>query len=378
VVGSVSGFPVSYPYTLVIDHGESSREVVNVTAGVGTTLTVTRGQDSTSASGHTAGAAVVHAVVARDLAEPQAHIDASTNVHGLAGGASVVGTTSSQTLTNKTLTSPTISNPTLTGTVNVPDNGFTIQDNGDATKQLRFEASGITTATTRTVTVPNANGTLVLTDNAQTLSNKNYTAEAAAGTDVVSVKVTGDSNPRFVVNANGIVEWGGGSGAVDCAVERAAAGVLVTDSALFSFRPSGEVCFGAADDADSDASMQVYANGQIEWGDGGGTMDTTLYRDAADVLATDDHFTLTTAGRGIRIKEGSNARMGVSTLVAGTVTVSNTSVTANTRIFLTCQSPGGTPGFLRVSARTASTSFTILSSSGTDTSSVGWLLIEPA
>lgn len=85
-----------------------------------------------------------------------------------------------------------------------------------------------------------------------------------------------------------------------------------------------------------------------------------------------------TAGGGIQIKEGTNARMGVSTLVGGTVTVANTSVTANTRIFLTCQTPGGTPGFLRVSARSAGTNFTILSSSGTDTSVVGWLLVEPS
>jgi hypothetical protein len=52
-------------------------------------------------------------------------------------------------------------------------------------------------------------------------------------------------------------------------------------------------------------------------------------------------------------------------------------VTANSRIFLTCQTPGGTPGFLRVSARTAGTSFTILSSSGTDTSVVAWEIFEP-
>lgn len=84
-----------------------------------------------------------------------------------------------------------------------------------------------------------------------------------------------------------------------------------------------------------------------------------------------------TAGKGLRIVEGSNARMGIATLVGGTVTVANTSVTANTRIFLTSQVDGGTPGFLRVSTRTASTSFTITSSSVTDTSQVAWLLVEP-
>jgi hypothetical protein len=89
-------------------------------------------------------------------------------------------------------------------------------------------------------------------------------------------------------------------------------------------------------------------------------------------------FAILGAGFGLRVSEGSNAKMGLSTLVGGTVVVSNTSVTANSRIFLTCQVPGGTPGFLRVSARTASTSFTILSSSGTDTSQVAWLIVEPS
>jgi hypothetical protein len=69
---------------------------------------------------------------------------------------------------------------------------------------------------------------------------------------------------------------------------------------------------------------------------------------------------------------------GVATLAAGTVTVSESSITANTRIFLTSQNTGGTPGWVHVSARSAGVSFTITSSSGTDTSSVAYLLIEPA
>jgi len=113
-VGSVSGFPVSYPYTLILDP-DGSEEVVEVTAGASTTLTVTRGVDSTSAVAHLAGITVRHGVSGRDFREPQEHIGASTDVHGLTSGAAVVGTTSSQTLTNKTLTSPTISTPTITG-----------------------------------------------------------------------------------------------------------------------------------------------------------------------------------------------------------------------------------------------------------------------
>jgi hypothetical protein len=82
-------------------------------------------------------------------------------------------------------------------------------------------------------------------------------------------------------------------------------------------------------------------------------------------------------GAKILIKEGSNARMGQATLVAGTVDVANTSVAASTRVFLSCATPGGTQGFLS-SANTAGVKFTINSSDPADTSVVNWLLIDPA
>jgi hypothetical protein len=131
---------------------------------------------------------------------------------------------------------------------------------------------------------------------------------------------------------------------------------------------------------DTVSRFLLEADGSHSWGPGGASAaDITLTRGAAnrlDLAGAD--FRIATAGRGLRVAEGSNAKMGTAVLVAGTVVVSNTSVTANSRIFLTCQTPGGTPGFLRVSARTAGTSFTILSSSGTDTSTVGWMIVEPA
>ena len=86
---------------------------------------------------------------------------------------------------------------------------------------------------------------------------------------------------------------------------------------------------------------------------------------------------VSSAGFGLQVKEGSNAKQGTAVLVAGTVTVANTSVTANSRILLTTQTPGGTAGFLVVSARTAGTSFTILSSNAADTSTVAYEIFEP-
>jgi hypothetical protein len=82
-------------------------------------------------------------------------------------------------------------------------------------------------------------------------------------------------------------------------------------------------------------------------------------------------------GAGLRVAEGSNAKQGTATLSGGTVVVANTSVTASSRILLTSNADGGTPGWLRVSARTAGTSFTITSSSGTDASTVAYQIFEP-
>lgn len=97
-----------------------------------------------------------------------------------------------------------------------------------------------------------------------------------------------------------------------------------------------------------------------------------------NVLFDNANVTLGTAGNGVLIKTGSNATAGTGTLVGGTLTVNTTKTTASSMIFLTSQSDGGAPGFLRITARSAGTSFTVTSSSGTDTSTFAWWILEPA
>lgn len=80
----------------------------------------------------------------------------------------------------------------------------------------------------------------------------------------------------------------------------------------------------------------------------------------------------------LKLDDGANKHMGVATLVAGAVTVSNTQIQANSRIFLTGQNSSGTHGELTVSARVAGTSFTITSTNGADTRQVAWLIVEPS
>lgn len=69
---------------------------------------------------------------------------------------------------------------------------------------------------------------------------------------------------------------------------------------------------------------------------------------------------------------------GTATLVGGTVVVSTTRVAADSRILLTAQSLGTVtaPSALAVSARTPGTSFTILASQATDTSTVAWRILD--
>lgn len=104
-VSSATGFPAP-PYLLVLDPGQATQEVVEVTAAASLNLTVTRGFDSTPAVAHDAGATVRHSHSAIDFRESRAHEGDTTGVHGVTG--SVVGTAGAQTLTNKTLTDPVI------------------------------------------------------------------------------------------------------------------------------------------------------------------------------------------------------------------------------------------------------------------------------
>ncbi|MGW7281659.1 hypothetical protein ACWGIV_25850 [Streptomyces sp. NPDC054844] len=162
---------------------------------------------------------------------------------------------------------------------------------------------------------------------------------AATTTDVLTARVEDDPDPRFTLDANGRMEWTDGDGAADVTLFRDIAGTLKT----------GNFFVAAALQSDGDVSMY-------------GT-----------------NFTLGTAGGRLRLKEGAaNSTMGRAVLVAGTATVNTTSVTDGSEVFLTTQVPGGTVGAPYVSARVAGTSFTITSTSGTDTSTVGWQITEPA
>jgi hypothetical protein len=84
---------------------------------------------------------------------------------------------------------------------------------------------------------------------------------------------------------------------------------------------------------------------------------------------------LATAGTLIEVQSGTNQRAGEATLVAGTVTISNTTVTANTRMQITRHTTGGTAGNTTYTT-IASTSFTINSDNPLDTSTYSYFMYE--
>lgn len=118
------------------------------------------------------------------------------NLVGISGG-NVVSTTDTQTVQNKTLD--------VTNTITVFDNLFTIQDGGDATKQVVFQASGITTSTIRTLTIPDASGTVVLTGATQTLTGKTLTSPTITGGTMDNSTVTVDAIAGHTTSNTGTV-----------------------------------------------------------------------------------------------------------------------------------------------------------------------------
>lgn len=108
----------SKPFFVVIDRGLASEEKILCESRSGNILTVFddgitngRGSDDTTITSHANNATLEHVFTATDADEANAHVNASSGVHGLTG--SVVGTTDTQTVSNKTL-----NDTTFTGSIN--------------------------------------------------------------------------------------------------------------------------------------------------------------------------------------------------------------------------------------------------------------------
>ncbi len=104
---------------------------------------------------------------------------------------------------------PSWQTPSGGGGSTFADNVFRVQDNGDATKQLAFECSGITTGTTRTLTIPNFDGTIATLAGTETFTNKTLTSPkinvTSDGTGDVYYRDSGGNFTRLAIGSAGQV-----------------------------------------------------------------------------------------------------------------------------------------------------------------------------
>jgi hypothetical protein len=200
---------------------------MEVTAVAGTTFTVTRGVDGTTAVEHGAGASVRHGVSARDFREPNTFINtpipngslanSSITINGTPvslGGTATTGDvtlTGSQTLTNKTLTSPVINGGTVSAvTLTSPEETVTVSATA-ATGTVNFDAS------TQTVLFYTTNASANFTLNVRGNSSTTLSSILPVGASITVVFLNTNGTTAyyptaFQVDGNAVTpKWQGGT-----------------------------------------------------------------------------------------------------------------------------------------------------------------------
>lgn len=96
-----------------------------------------------------------------------------------------LGLTDTQSPTNKTFDNSNV--------ITVKDGSFTLNNSSDTTKVGVFSLASVTTGTTRTYTLPNANVTLASLTGTETFTNKTITAPTISGGTIDNTTITVDS-----------------------------------------------------------------------------------------------------------------------------------------------------------------------------------------
>ena len=150
----------------------------------------------------------------------------------LANSSVTVGSTAIA-LGNSSTTLAGLSSVTSTAVI-TNDSGFRIRDNSDNTKQLAFECSGISGSTTRTLTVPDANGTIAT----QAYVNAQISAEDLdVETDSGNFDVDLNSEALTIAGGTGIDSSGSGTTAtiaIDSTVTTLTGSQTLTNKTLTS------------------------------------------------------------------------------------------------------------------------------------------------
>lgn len=174
----------SSPNQMEADLDMNSNQILNLPDATTDQEPATYGQLNDAIDALEAGAVLAadYVLIAADPLLTEGRVLTSgTNVEVTDNGAGstvIVDLPDDLDFTGKTITGGTFTG----GTSSFEDDTFEVIDNLDNTKKVALQVSGVTTGTTRTLTIPDANTTIVGTDATQTLTNKTL----ALGSNTVS------------------------------------------------------------------------------------------------------------------------------------------------------------------------------------------------
>lgn len=247
----------------------------------------------------------------------------------------------------------TVSNKSLdnTNTVVLLDSGFILESAGDTTKSAKFSLTSISTATQRTLTIPDANLTIVGTTTTQTLTNKTIDASANTVTNVsLTTGVTGTlplgnggtgqtsktaaydglspsttKGDITVHNGTNNVRLGvGADGTVLTADSTQTTGLKYSSVLTNPMTSVGDIIVGGT--AGAATRLAIGASGTVLHGGTTPSYSQIVNADVSASAAIDFSKLATLSSANILV--GSAGNVATSTAVTGDVTISNTGVTA--------------------------------------------------
>lgn len=153
------------------------------------------------------------------------------------------------------------------------------------TSYRTYFSNGTSPASASWVQIPNSSGSY---------SGLLAQERASAATTATQIKVTGDSQQRLTIGADGKLTWGSGSATGDTVLYREAANVLCTEDIVRVYRSAtSDNTFSARVTGDTASRWFVNADGTMAWGPGGASAaDATLARTGTGALTLTGALTI--------------------------------------------------------------------------------------